>query len=55
MKCLSGFTFLLLVISNIKQPAYAQNNNLHFEHLTVKQGLSSNQVERIGQDREGFM
>ena len=55
MKCLSGFTFLLLVISNIKQPALAQNNNLHFEHLTDKQGLSNNHVERIGQDREGFM
>ncbi len=35
-------------------PVIAQVPNFHFEHLSVKNGLSSNRVNNIIQDRHGF-
>ncbi len=35
-------------------PCLAQNSNYNFEHLTTDHGLSSNKVEAILQDRDGF-
>ncbi len=45
------FLFILLVSG----PVYAQDLNFKFEHLTVKDGLSSNKVLSILQDNQGFM
>ena len=55
MKYLPGFTFFLLMLLGLTQPAYSQSSTLNFEHLTEKDGLSSNAVTSTLQDREGFM
>ena len=51
---LSGFTFLFL-LCGLTQTTYSQSADLRFGHLNEQNGLSSNQVIRIIQDREGFM
>ncbi len=43
--------FLLIGLNSI----YAQNNNLRFEHITMKDGLSHSTVYCILQDSKGFM
>jgi signal transduction histidine kinase/ligand-binding sensor domain-containing protein len=50
------FTSIILYIAITIQfgPVMAQPTNLHFEHLTVKAGLSSDRVLDIIQDRQGF-
>ncbi|MEJ7738422.1 MAG: two-component regulator propeller domain-containing protein [Chitinophagaceae bacterium] len=55
MKYLSAITFFLLMLFGRTQPGYSQSTELHFEHLTEKDGLSNSNVIRILQDREGFM
>jgi signal transduction histidine kinase len=50
------FTCIGFFISVIPEwnPVIAQPSNFHFEHLTFKNGLSSNRVFNIIQDRQGF-
>jgi signal transduction histidine kinase/ligand-binding sensor domain-containing protein len=50
------FYRILLLIAVILDlsPVIAQQNNPHFEHVSVKNGLSSNRVQNIIQDRQGF-
>ncbi|MDQ3842546.1 MAG: hypothetical protein M3342_00820, partial [Bacteroidota bacterium] len=55
MKYFSGFTYFLLLLRATALPAHSQSSELHFEHLTEKQGLSQSWVTCILQDREGFM
>ena len=55
MKYLPNFTFFLLILLRLTQPAYSQSSTLRFEHLTTEDGLSNNSVPSILQDREGFM
>ncbi|MHB1179728.1 MAG: ligand-binding sensor domain-containing protein, partial [Daejeonella sp.] len=55
MKSFPGFTFFLLMLLRLTEPAYSQSSTLRFEHLTEKDGLSNNQVSNILQDRKGFM
>ncbi len=49
----TGFVFLFSVVQKLS-PVIAQQTNFHFEQLTVKNGLSSNRVVNIIQDRQGF-
>ncbi|MEJ7738421.1 MAG: two-component regulator propeller domain-containing protein [Chitinophagaceae bacterium] len=55
MKYLPAITSFLLMLSGLTQPGYSQSTELHFEHLTEKDGLSNSSITRILQDREGFM
>ncbi len=48
------FTILLLVCLSILE-IYGQKKSLHFEYLTVDDGLSSNYVTCIYQDSRGFL
>lgn len=46
------FVWLLLVFIN---PAFSQQENVYFEHITVEKGLSQSSVLSIAQDSIGFM
>jgi len=46
---------ILTLILIFYSPSIAQTNNIRFEHLTVNDGLSSNTVNCIYQDSQGFM
>jgi signal transduction histidine kinase/ligand-binding sensor domain-containing protein len=45
---------LLLVVGN-RQRVFSQQDDIYFEQLSAKQGLSGNHVTSIWQDKEGFM
>ena len=45
----------LLVFIILTQTAFAQSHLLQFQHLSVDQGLSTNVVRSITQDKNGFM
>src|SRR3954447_21749186 len=45
----------LLLFLSIHRSVSAQLQDLQFEHLSAKDGLSSNSVISIHQDKEGFM
>ncbi len=47
-------TSLVLFIVSLEF-AVAQRNELHFRHINVENGLSSNTVWRVTQDKDGFM
>ncbi len=47
--------FLLLLVNVFNFVALPQNKNLHFEHLSVEQGLSQSIVTSIIQDKNGFL
>ncbi len=53
----SSFALLVLAVSFIAglQNIYAQNSEIKFEQLSIKQGLSDNRVVAICQDSKGFM
>jgi len=55
MKCMQfcAIIYLFLIIPNIF--LFAQNDNISFEHLTTKDGLSSDRIPAIIQDYRGFM
>lgn len=56
MKILStAWIIILLLLLNIWSTLCAQVENLQFEHLSEKDGLSNNGVLSIHQDREGFI
>ncbi len=44
----------MILLGNLR-PGYAQANDIKFQHITIEQGLSSNTVYDIHQDRRGFM
>ena len=50
------FTCIILVIAVIQElsTVIAQTPNFYFEHITVKNGLSTNRVSNVLQDSEGF-
>ncbi len=50
VELIAALVFFLL----IKNDGQAQNSNQIFEHLTTENGLSSNKVEAVIQDRDGF-
>ncbi|MCP5049049.1 MAG: response regulator [bacterium] len=49
------FRFIFLVLMVLFPGLYAGVNNLRFEHLAIKDGLSNNNVRCILQDGKGFM
>jgi ligand-binding sensor domain-containing protein/two-component sensor histidine kinase len=56
MKAYSIINFVgLVLLLSIHWEVAAQLQNLQFEHLSAKDGLSSNYVMSIHQDKEGFM
>jgi ligand-binding sensor domain-containing protein len=46
------FLFLMLLFLPM---LYAQTNKIRFEHLTTDNGLSSNHISYILQDKKGFL
>src|SRR5215468_2990043 len=50
-----SFITELLALVIINQPASAQAPSLRFQHLSVEQGLSTNVVRSITQDKNGFI
>ncbi|MGK2861764.1 MAG: two-component regulator propeller domain-containing protein [Chitinophagaceae bacterium] len=51
---LRGLFFLHLLIS-LHQPAFAQGDNLRFEHIGFEEGLSNENVTAILQDSKGYI
>lgn len=49
--CIKGLLLLICICSS----GFAQRQNLRFEHLSVRHGLSNSSVSSILQDREGYM
>ena len=49
------FYLLLLIVACLCNSAFAQTPQLIFEHLTVRDGLSSSAINAIIQDRKGFL
>ena len=51
-----SYACIIFLFAVLQEPgrAIAQPENPHFAHLTVKNGLSSNRVQNIIQDRQGF-
>ena len=45
----------LLLAGGLTGSLYAQQPNLHFEHITTEQGLLNNSIHCIFQDRAGFL
>jgi signal transduction histidine kinase/ligand-binding sensor domain-containing protein len=54
IKIFFGCIVFFIAVTNKLSPVSAQSVTIHFEHLTIKNGLSSNRVHNIIQDREGF-
>src|SRR5690606_12366016 len=52
---INKFYLLLLLISLFCNPAYGQWNNLKFQHLSTKNGLSQNTIQCIYEDDLGFL
>ncbi|MGH7453494.1 MAG: ligand-binding sensor domain-containing protein, partial [bacterium] len=40
---------------NLAAPLFAQPQDLHFEHISVEQGLSNYALTKIVQDQQGFL
>ncbi len=47
--------FLVSILVSSLHDSYAVEENFHFKHLTIDDGLSQNLVHTILQDRQGFM
>jgi len=47
--------FSLIGFYFITQPTVAQPHSIRFQHLSVEQGLSHNEVTAVAQDRHGFI
>jgi signal transduction histidine kinase len=54
IKIFFACTIFFIALTKKLSRVMAQSSNPHFEHLTVKNGLSSNRVHNIIQDRQGF-
>ncbi|MDM8559806.1 two-component regulator propeller domain-containing protein [Candidatus Parabeggiatoa sp. HSG14] len=55
MKIYFKLIFFILGIVNLSVPGYAQQQEIKFEHLSRKDGLSQSTVYAILQDNQGFM
>ena len=47
--------FWILLLFSISGPCLAQNENLHFEHIGIEEGLSNDNVTAILQDSKGYI
>lgn len=52
---LSFLAIIILLSALFVTPICAQDNNIHFTHLGLKEGLSQSDVQAILKDRYGFM
>lgn len=48
-----GFAYIILLLTVVQ--VFAQNGSLHFKHLDINNGLSSNQVKTIYKDSRGYV
>jgi ligand-binding sensor domain-containing protein len=49
------WTLSLLLFFNLSLKSIAQNESLHFENIGIEEGLSSNNVTAMLQDRKGYI
>ena len=49
------YNFLMYMIICFQVQILAQQDQFKFEHITIQQGLTDNQIYSIGQDKLGFM
>lgn len=47
--------FILVVLVTVINPCISQDQDIHFTHLTVRDGLSQSDVQAIVKDKYGFM
>jgi signal transduction histidine kinase/DNA-binding response OmpR family regulator/streptogramin lyase len=52
---MSKFCFTIILLIFVPALVYSQPQQLQFEHITTKDGLSNNGIRCIIQDRQGFM
>jgi len=48
-------SFLIFTFLFLKSTSFAQQQNFKFEHITTEQGLTSNSISVILQDKQGFL
>ncbi len=48
-------TLFIILLQTISFASYAQNREMHFEHLSTKDGLSERNINCIFQDSKGFI
>ncbi len=50
-----GLAFSTILLFSFNKKSYAQNENLHFEHIGVEEGLLNERITAILQDSKGFL
>ena len=55
MTIIKKHIFLLVVIYLQLMSAFAQNQNIRFDHLSIEKGLSQSTVNDLIQDKKGFI